>query len=56
MQHMISQVGRPARPKDIAEALVVLAEAEMGWVNGQHIIVDGGLTAGFSSGWIQSRP
>lgn len=56
MQHMISQVGRPAQPDDIAEALVVLAEAEMGWVNGQHIIVDGGLTAGFSSGWAPSRP
>jgi NAD(P)-dependent dehydrogenase (short-subunit alcohol dehydrogenase family) len=56
MQHMISQVGRPARPDDIAEALVVLAEAEMGWVNGQHIVVDGGLTAGFSSGWARSRP
>ncbi len=56
MQHMIDQVGRPARPDDIAEALVVLAEAEMGWVNGQHIIVDGGLTAGFSAGWIRSRP
>jgi NAD(P)-dependent dehydrogenase (short-subunit alcohol dehydrogenase family) len=56
MQHMIDQVGRPARPDDIAEALVVLAEAEMGWVNGQHIIVDGGLTAGFSAGWVRSRP
>ncbi len=56
MQHMISQVGRPAQPDDIAEALVVLAEAEMGWVNGQHLIVDGGLTAGFSSGWVPSRP
>lgn len=56
MQHMINQVGRPARPDDIAEALVVLAEAEIGWLNGQHIIVDGGLTAGFSAGWIRSRP
>jgi hypothetical protein len=56
MQHMISQGGRPARPKDIAESLVEHAEAEMGWENGQHIIVDGGLTAGFSSGWMQSRP
>jgi NAD(P)-dependent dehydrogenase (short-subunit alcohol dehydrogenase family) len=56
MQHMISQIGRPAKPEDIAEALVVLAEAEMGWVNGQHIVVDGGLTAGFSSGWVSSRP
>lgn len=56
MQHMIDQVGRPARPDDIAEALVTLAVAEIGWLNGQHIIVDGGLTAGFSSGWVRSRP
>lgn len=56
MQHMIDQVGRPARPDDIAEALVVLAEAEIGWLNGQHIIVDGGLMAGFSAGWISPRP
>jgi NAD(P)-dependent dehydrogenase (short-subunit alcohol dehydrogenase family) len=56
MQHMIRQVGRPAKPYDIAEVLVVLAEAEIGWVNGQHIVADGGLTAGFSSGWVSSRP
>ena len=56
MQHMIDQVGRAAQPDDIAEALVVLAEAEMGWVNGQHIVVDGGLTAGFSAGWARARP
>lgn len=56
MRHMIDQVGRPARPDDIAEALVVLAEAEIGWMNGQHIVVDGGLTAGFSAGWVRSRP
>lgn len=56
MQHMIDQIGRPARPEDIAEALVTLAEAEMGWVNGQHIVVDGGLTAGFSTGWVSARP
>lgn len=56
MQHMIDQIGRPARPDDIAEALVTLAVAEIGWLNGQHIVVDGGLTAGFSSGWVRSRP
>lgn len=56
MQHMIDQVGRPAQPDDIAEALVTLAVAEIGWLNGQHIIVDGGLTAGFSAGWVRPRP
>ncbi len=51
MQQMIDMVGRAARPDDIAEALVVLAEGRIGWLNGQHLIVDGGMTAGFSAGW-----
>ncbi len=50
MGNMIDMVGRPGRPEDIAEAIVVLAEGEMGWLNGQHIIVDGGMMAGFWSG------
>lgn len=50
MQTMINMVGRAAQPADIAEVIVVLAEAQMGWVNGQHIIVDGGMMAGFSTG------
>lgn len=51
MQQMIDMVGRAAQPDDIAEALVVLAEGQIGWLNGQHVVVDGGMTAGFSSGW-----
>ena len=51
MKTLIGAVGRPAQPADIAEALVVLAEGQMSWVNGQHLVVDGGLTAGFSAGW-----
>ncbi len=50
MGNMIDMVGRPTRPEDIAEAIVVLSEGEMGWLNGQHIIVDGGMMAGFLSG------
>lgn len=50
MQNMIDMVGRAAQPIDIAEAIVTLAEGEMGWLNGQHIIVDGGMMAGFWSG------
>ena len=53
MAKMIDMVGRAAQPEDIAEVLVVLAEGQMGWVNGQHIVVDGGLSAGFSAGWAQ---
>ncbi len=51
MQTMIDMVGRAGRPDDIAEALVHLAEGQIGWLNGQHIVVDGGMTAGFSAHW-----
>ena len=51
MQTMIDMVGRTARPKDIAEALADFGEGRIGWINGQHIVVDGGMTAGFSANW-----
>ncbi len=51
MQQMIDMVGRAAKPVDIAEALVTLAERQIGWLNGQHIVVDGGMTAGYSARW-----
>ena len=51
MQYMVDMVGRPGNPQDIAEALVTLAEGQISWLNGQHIIVDGGLMAGISGGW-----
>lgn len=51
MQYMVDMVGRPGTPQDIAEALVTLAEGQISWLNGQHIIVDGGMMAGISSGW-----
>ena len=51
MQMLINTIGRPAQPVDIAEALVTLAEGRISWLNGQHIIVDGGLMSGISSGW-----
>ena len=50
MDAYIARVGRVGKPDDIAEAVVVLTEGQMGWLNGQHIIVDGGLTASFSAG------
>ncbi len=46
------QVGRPAQPDDIAQVLTWLAIGEHDWMNGQHIVVDGGFTAGISSHWI----
>jgi NAD(P)-dependent dehydrogenase (short-subunit alcohol dehydrogenase family) len=55
MDSYIAKVGRVGQPDDIAEAIVVLAEKQMGWLNGQHIIVDGGLTASFSAGLKPAR-
>jgi NAD(P)-dependent dehydrogenase (short-subunit alcohol dehydrogenase family) len=55
MQQMINIVGRAAQPGDIADAVMVLAQGTIGWLNGQHIVVDGGLTAGYSAGW-HNRP
>jgi len=51
MDAMIAMAGRAGQPDDIAEALVMLASGQPRWVNGHHLIVDGGMTAGFSSGW-----
>ena len=47
--------GGVGRAEDIAEVIVMLAEGEIVWLNGQHIVVDGGLTAGFSAGWKAAR-
>lgn len=55
MKAMIDMVGRPASPSDIAEALVVLAERQISWLNGHHLVVDGGMVAGHSAGWGVSR-
>lgn len=52
MQWVIDQIGRPGRPDDIAQALVWLAVGDHDWVNGQHLIVDGGFTAGVWSRWV----
>jgi NAD(P)-dependent dehydrogenase (short-subunit alcohol dehydrogenase family) len=46
------QVGRTGQPDDIAEVLTWLAIGDHQWLNGQHIIVDGGLTAGMRAHWI----
>lgn len=51
MDTMIAMAGRAGQPDDIAEALVMLANGEPRWVNGHHLVVDGGMTAGFSAGW-----
>jgi NAD(P)-dependent dehydrogenase (short-subunit alcohol dehydrogenase family) len=52
MAWVVDQIGRAAQPDDIAQALVWLAVGDHRWVNGQHILVDGGFTAGMSARWI----
>ena len=52
MDWMNEQVGRTGQPEDIAEVLSWLAIGDHNWLNGQHIIVDGGLTAGMRTKWI----
>lgn len=54
MKWINDQVGRTGQPDDIAEVLTWLAIGEHRWLNGQHIIVDGGLTAGMRAKWIDT--
>ena len=39
-------VGRVGRPEEVAAAILFLASAEAGFVNGASLVVDGGLTVG----------
>jgi NAD(P)-dependent dehydrogenase (short-subunit alcohol dehydrogenase family) len=39
-------VGRVGTPEDVASAILFLASAEAGFINGASLAVDGGLTAG----------
>jgi NAD(P)-dependent dehydrogenase (short-subunit alcohol dehydrogenase family) len=41
-------VGRVGTPEDVAAAILFLASAEAGFINGASLVVDGGLTAGMS--------
>lgn len=52
MQWVVDQIGRPGQPDDIAQVLVWLAVGDHKWLNGQHLIVDGGFTAGVWSRWV----
>ncbi|NWG44934.1 MAG: glucose 1-dehydrogenase [Alphaproteobacteria bacterium] len=41
-------IGRPGEPRDIAEAALYLASDNSGFVTGQALVVDGGLTTGLA--------
>lgn len=49
---MNRQIGRPAEPDDIAKVIDFVALGDCGWLNGVDIVVDGGLSAGLTGGWI----
>jgi NAD(P)-dependent dehydrogenase (short-subunit alcohol dehydrogenase family) len=51
-QWTVDQVGRPATPTEISEVIRYLAIGDCGWVNGVDLTIDGGFTAGLTSGWI----
>ncbi|MEM7341598.1 MAG: coniferyl-alcohol dehydrogenase [Actinomycetota bacterium] len=52
MDWIHDQIGRHAQPDDIAQVLTWLSIGDHDWLNGQHIVVDGGFTSGLGSHWI----
>ena len=45
----IARVGRPGTPEEIAEVICFLVAPESRWINGQDIVVDGGMAAMLAS-------
>ena len=41
----IARVGRAGLPEEIADVIIYLASPESGWIKGQDIVIDGGITA-----------
>lgn len=56
LEFLNEQIGRPAQPDDIAQAVAWLLVGESGWVNGVDLPVDGGMSAGLRTGWVALTP
>jgi len=41
----VARVGRPGQAQEVAEVIAFLAAPESGWIKGQDIVIDGGMTA-----------
>ena len=52
----VQPVHIPGSPRHIADACVFLASSEAEFVNGTHLVVDGGLTIGPRSAWDPETP
>lgn len=50
---MMQPLGRIGEPVDIADAVCFLASEEAAFVTGTHLLVDGGITSGPPSAWIE---
>jgi NAD(P)-dependent dehydrogenase (short-subunit alcohol dehydrogenase family) len=55
MAWMNEQVGRVGTPDDEAQVVAWLLAGDCGWVNGIDLPVDGGLSAGMTVGWADTK-
>jgi NAD(P)-dependent dehydrogenase (short-subunit alcohol dehydrogenase family) len=55
MAWMNERVGRVGTPEDEAEVVAWVLAGECGWLNGVDIPVDGGLAAGMTVGWVNTK-
>lgn len=56
MSEHAQPVQRPGRPEDIAAAVAFLASDDASFINGTHLLVDGGLSVGPRHSWDPATP